>query len=782
MHRKKHIYVCFLFALMGIIYSTQVLAEVRVITEWSKTYGSTLNDHGSNIIQTGDGGYLWTGFLGSPDTSSEDACLTKVDSSGNLEWQKTYGGSGSDKGVFLIPAEEGGYLMCGYTQSYGSGGYDAWLVRVNMKGDTIWTKTFGGVYNDFIFSGIEAPAGGYILAGALRQKDFWVIRIDSLGNVLWEKVMGGPLEDQARSIKRTSDNNYIIAGYVDFSISSDRGDLLLVKMDDAGEILWQNTYGGTGRETGSSVIQTDDMGFMVSGYSTSFGNGDLDLWLLKTDNAGNQLWYKIFGGMANDYGHMIEKSSDTAYLITGYTESSGAGGRDLWVMKIDNAGNVIWTSVMGGPQDDIGQCVRQTRDGGCIVIGQTTSYGQGSGDAWLIKYAREIFFKADFSADTTFGEPPLTVKFVDHSYVANTAEISTWQWDLNDDGQMDSEAHSAEWTYNEPGAYSVTLKVSNGQYTDSCLKKNFIVVLSEHPEIINIKDVPNDQGRWVSIKFARSIYDTDSLVLPKTSAAELYTIEQHDGAGWVAAANTIAYGKDFYTVLVPTLYDSSFYTNGMTTFRVIAGMEEGNFVSRVDSGYSIDNTAPVQPGGLKAYFVSDTGIDLIWNPNPEKDINAYRIFKGLDGSPMAMLQEISATSFRDADVQPGVKYAYSVTAVDHAGNTSPMSQTVEILISGIEQRSDVPAKYYLSQNYPNPFNPETVIRFGILKSGPVRLTVYDILGNKIIDLVNNRLEAGQYETRWYGVNQNSSAVSSGVYYYRIISGEFMETRKMYLLR
>ena len=301
------------------------------------------------------------------------------------------------------------------------------------------------------------------------------------------------------------------------------------------------------------------------------------------------------------------------------------------------------------------------------------------------------------------------------------------------------------------------------------------------PLIKNINDISNDQGRWVKVRFYNSDYDTDSLIFPKSAGTELYTIEIDDGSGWIAAATTGAYGKPLYSVLTPTTKDSTSESSGMIYFRVIANMVEGNFVSLVDSGYSVDNLTPSVPTGLFASLITGPKVKLNWLPNTENDFKFYSIYRS-KGTEFERIQQTIDIVITDLDVQSDENYSYAITATDHSGNESPLSEKVDITVTGLKEESKVPNRYYLAQNYPNPFNPTTTIKYGLKKSGFVKIYIFDLLGNKIREIVNSYQNAGHHKFIWSGENTKNEKVSSGVFFYQIITAEFKQNKKMLFIK
>ena len=202
----------------------------------------------------------------------------------------------------------------------------------------------------------------------------------------WNLTFGGQYADGAWCLQETEDGGNILVGN-----SASRGegsDLLLIRTDGMGKCIWSRIWGGSGEDVGYFVQETRDGGFIVTGSTKSFSMGEELLWLVKTDGNGNLSWDKTFGGFVSssgDGGWSVDETDDGGYIITGYTQSLGSGRKDLWLLKTDGQGSKIWDKTFGGREDDVGMSVLQSRDGGYIVAGRTASFGKGGDDIWLLK-------------------------------------------------------------------------------------------------------------------------------------------------------------------------------------------------------------------------------------------------------------------------------------------------------------------------------------------------------------------------------------------------------------
>jgi hypothetical protein len=364
----------------GLILALLNVSLVALFTEYAhaqvrfaKIYGGAL---AYSVRQTSDSGYIVVG-----------STLIKTDAKGNIIWAKTYGGTDWDYATSVQQTSDGGYIVAGYTASFGEGGWDIFLIKTDAKGNIQWAKTYGGTSWDIASSVQQTSDGGYIVVGwtlsfGAGNWDIFLIKTDAKGNIQWAKTYGGTDDDSAYSVQQTSDGGYIVAGYT--RSFGEGSDILLIKTDANGNIQWAKTYGGESSERASSVQQTSDGGYIVAGYTNSFGAGEVDIFLIKTDANGNIQWAKTYGGARDDRAFSVQQTSDGGYIVAGETESFGAGERDIFLIKTDAKGNMQWAKTYGGTSYDWAFSVQQTYDGGYILAGITGSFADGVG-IFLIK-------------------------------------------------------------------------------------------------------------------------------------------------------------------------------------------------------------------------------------------------------------------------------------------------------------------------------------------------------------------------------------------------------------
>jgi len=306
-----------------------------------------------------------------------------------ITFQRTYGGPNSDAGSEVRQTTDGGYIVAGSTSSFGAGSSDFYLIKSDTNGDTMWTRTFGGRLYDQGGSVVPTTDGGYIITGVADSLgagdyDVYLIKTDADGDTLWTRTYGGDTCDWGMSVRQTDDSGYIITGST-WSYGAGLYDLYLVRLSVSGDTLWTRTYGGAGGDEGYSVQQTSDGGFIIAGNTWSYGAGSADVYLVMTDAFGDTSWTRTYGGAEWDEGCSVQPTSDGGYIVTGTTNSFGAGGSDVYLIKTDSSGDTLWTKTFGGADNDRGSSVQQTTDSGYIIAGYTSSFGAGESDVYLIK-------------------------------------------------------------------------------------------------------------------------------------------------------------------------------------------------------------------------------------------------------------------------------------------------------------------------------------------------------------------------------------------------------------
>jgi len=377
--------ILFLVGIILFIFVVILSAQVPD-TLWTRTYGGSDDDYGREVQQTSDGGYIIIGCTMSFSLLN-DLYLIKTNVDGETLWTETYGTGDADAGYSVQQTFDGGYIITGYTYNFGTT-RDVYLAKTNTDGDTLWTKMYGGSNGDDAYSIQQTSDSGYIIVGQTKSfgagfQDVYLIKTDSSGDTLWTKTYGGPSPDLGYCVQQTTDRGYIIVGETG-SFGAGNFDVYLIRTDSLGDTIWTNTFGGIYYDEGQSVRETSDYGFIITGCKRSI-DSDMEVYLIKTDSLGDTLWTKTYGGSNSDYGNSVRQTSDGGYIIAGTTQSFGSGNKDVYLIRTDLLGDTIWTKTFGGSNNDFGSSVCRTTDGGYIIAGWTNSFGAGLNDVYLIK-------------------------------------------------------------------------------------------------------------------------------------------------------------------------------------------------------------------------------------------------------------------------------------------------------------------------------------------------------------------------------------------------------------
>ncbi|MEO0228188.1 MAG: hypothetical protein ABIL70_09095 [candidate division WOR-3 bacterium] len=378
----------FLGPLLIMVISNVSLFALGPDTVWTKIYGTNQHDWGNAGKQTIDKGYIITGVT-NYGINERDIWLIKSDSLGNMEWTRVFSGAGNwpDEGFSVQQTTDSGYIVAGYSFSFNTS-YDVWVIKTNRMGAKTWEIIYNDIYDsdEIAYSIVTTLDTNYVVTGetygiVLLQK------ISKTGNIIWTKTYGDyNYISEGRDIQQTVDGGYIIAGATN-ALGNGGFDVYLIKINSFGDTLWTRTYGGPAWDFGYSVRQTPDTGYIVVGKTESFGNGGCDVYLIKTDRNGNLLWSKTFGGTSNDFGRAVRLTADGGMIIVGSTFSFSTEAPDVYVIKTDKNGDTLWTKVLNSGRWDSGNSIEQTTDGGYAITGETyySLGGQAGSNVWFIK-------------------------------------------------------------------------------------------------------------------------------------------------------------------------------------------------------------------------------------------------------------------------------------------------------------------------------------------------------------------------------------------------------------
>ena len=389
--------------------------------ELVQTFGGSKNDVAKSVVSTVDGGFAVLGYTQSLDgditdkaTENYDFWMLKFDSEAQLEWNKTYGGSGDERGRSLIETSDGGYALLGYSDSSdgdvssNNGNRDFWLVKINASGVLSWQKSFGYEGEDEGVSIIETSDNHLMLSGVLDVTasggegnqgrfstrhaggDYWAIKITPTGDIVWSRFYGGTFTDSPTGIKETLNDGLISVGGSDSNdvdISNNKGsyDFWIVKSNLNGDIVWEKSFGGSEIDEARDIISDGNGNHIVVGDTRSndqdvaFNNGAADLWVIKVSNSGELLWNTSIGGSNFDVARSISTTFNNEFIIAGSSRSSNGdvsknqGQNDAWVLRLDNSGQLLWETTIGGSEIDFSYDAVQINNGTIVAVGETNS-------------------------------------------------------------------------------------------------------------------------------------------------------------------------------------------------------------------------------------------------------------------------------------------------------------------------------------------------------------------------------------------------------------------------
>lgn len=402
--------------------------------EWEKSFGGGSNDFAYSVKATSDGGYIVAGTSYSQNgqitqpKGNLDYWIVKLDANGAMVWQKSYGGSGLDDARSVIQTTDGNYVVAGFSSSADGDitnpkeGKDYWIIKLDTNGELLWEKSFGGTGDDEAYSIIQTTDGGFAVAGSTTSEDgditnangwydYWILKLDANGNLVWQKSYGEDQGDVAYSIIQTHDGGYGVIGS-STTINGDN-DYRFIKLDALGNVVWDKSFGSSGDDVARSIVQTGDGGYVIAGRTNSTDGdvtvnyGGYDVWLVKTDSAGNLVWQKNYGGTANETGggNAMIIANDGSLAIVSETASNDKdlfhnnGNTDYFVLNIDPAnGDLNWQRNLGGTGYEQAWSVTQTTDGKFVVAGYSSSnngdvtapISPGWSDYWIVKLGATI--------------------------------------------------------------------------------------------------------------------------------------------------------------------------------------------------------------------------------------------------------------------------------------------------------------------------------------------------------------------------------------------------------
>lgn len=429
---------------------TSFLGEVS----WANNYGGSGTDTFHSVIATTDGGFAALGSSNSTDGDLEgkalavsDYWLAKIGADGELQWSRTFGGSMEDLGQALIQTADGGFALTGNAMSSdgdasnNEGFHDNWILKLDAAGNLEWEESFGFSGHDHSYDLLQTEDGGYFFVGFLDVTaangagndgkyrsltrhgvgEFWGTKIDAGGNLEWRRYFGGTNNDRAHAVVEAHTGGFVLAGFSeseDFDISNSKGsyDFWVVRISNEGDLLWEKSYGGSGIEVSYDIAATADGAYVVVGNTFSTdgdigrNNGESDIWMIKINEAGDLLWERNFGGSGFDSAQGVSLCADGGFVIAGNSKSTDGdltanqGENDIWLLKTDADGIIQWQGSVGGPGLDFGFKAVETEGRDLLVAGESSSAeiggktSRGGTDAVIIRIASGIRYRTENQA------------------------------------------------------------------------------------------------------------------------------------------------------------------------------------------------------------------------------------------------------------------------------------------------------------------------------------------------------------------------------------------------
>ncbi len=432
-------------ALLSVMYSCATDDGEAVLSFTGQISGQSLfggsgEDTAREVISTLDGGFAVLGFSNSVDGDLQgkkfpvnDYWLLKLDPDGKREWSRTIGGSGDDRGQSLVQTRDGGFALVGYAMSADGDGsanqgfHDNWVVRLDSRGEILWERSFGYSGHDHAYDILETEDGGLLFVGFLDVTasggegnfgkdyamtahgvgEFWVTRLDSAGDLVWRRYYGGSNNDRAYAVTTAPDGGFLVVGATestDFDIGASRGsyDYWVLRLDGDGELLWERSFGGSGIDRAFDVCRSTDGNYLIAGNTLSTDgqvsslHGGSDIWVIKIDDRGELLWENTYGGSEFEGVESIGPDRSGGYLITGNSRSTDGdlktneGENDLWMFRIDGSGRLLWQESAGGSDFDFGFGAARNEAGRVLVAGETRGLPttdvnfRGATDMWIL--------------------------------------------------------------------------------------------------------------------------------------------------------------------------------------------------------------------------------------------------------------------------------------------------------------------------------------------------------------------------------------------------------------
>jgi hypothetical protein len=772
-------------------------------TNWQRTYGGPRPEQGYCVQQTSDGGFIIAGSTESFGAGEPDVYLIRTDAQGDTLWTRTYGGPLEDEGYSVQQTADGGYVIAGRTWSFGAGAPESsngYLIRTDAKGDTLWTRTYGGPDYASFESVQQTTDGGYIMTGLLKGF-VYLVKTDAKGDTLWTRRYHAGVGAEGYSVEQTTGGGYIIAGVVFLTTYSD---IYLIKTNASGDTLWTKRFGGSRGEWGYSVEQTADGGYIVAGYTSTLGDpAYTDVYLIKTNAEGDTAWTRTYGRTDLDEGNSVRQTADGGYVVVGRTFSSrNRMLGDVYLIRTNAQGDTVWTRTYGGMHVDEGYSVIQTTDGAYSVTGRSWSFGAGQGDAWLIK-VDGVLDAGPIAVQSPPGVVDSGISYVPRTVVRNfgLTSGSIVQVTMNIGSGY---TQTVQETLVSVPLDTVVFPAWTAEPVGWVAVRCFTSLLGdEDPANDTIGDsvrvVPppwHDVGAVAIVSPSGNVRAGDT-VIPRARIRNFgnrqeryFDVRFRIGASYnekVDVADALPAGSVAELAFPPWVAEAS---NWVVSCSTMLGSDEDSANDKVSSSLLVvpqslsiapDQSDRIEAGKSKTYqfhavITGDTGgiVEVERPTSPPRwsvrlcDATGANDLTDTDGDGTPDLGYVA----------PGDSgwFSLDVTASSGTqGDTASLGQGVFLVAGHVSDRPDIADTATLTltlvpefsvHNFPNPFTNHTSFVLGLPEDGKVSLTVYTRAGERVCRvLANADLPAGVHLVRWDGVNDNGRTIAPGTYEY-----------------
>jgi|GEM_PF-3243402 len=690
-------------------------------------------------------------------------------------WERTYGGSQMDEATCVFPTTDTGYIVAGWTSSFGAGKADIWLLKTDFYCDTLWTKTYGGAEEDKAFSVTETSDSGYLIAGntasfGAGNDDIWILKTDKNGNLIWEQTYGYEYADYGRRCCETSDSNYLIIGATADPMTNE-SDLWVLKVDRYGNSIWEKRYGDSQiAEEGQFICETRD-GYYIAVGSASFSiGGDRDAWLLKLNPDGDTVWTKRFGEEGDDYASCVDLTEDNGYILTGLTFSYGKYGGSLYLVKTNEYGTIEWQESYDYGSKSEGFSTWETTDGDYVAGGYTFTKGEGNYDGLL--------FKIDAFTDTVWSVTYGGVNSEYFNYLEPTPDTGFigvgWA-----SVPVDRDVRLVKFKWGK----SIIVKPNHIRHATAGSHLTFnldVLNCTKDSDVVEIS-AAGDNSDWIheiTDTSGNPLGDTDAdgspdvgLLHPDGGTARMLlnvTVPQEASEGTVDSVWIYARSSNN-----DSLRDSAYIiTNVISPFTLIIKPHQEGIITPQNPEISfplkvINNTFQSRTGeityintrGWSTRITSEDGKKRLKDSNENGLPDVGHLLVGDSTSIQVELQSpvTSADLMHgalDSSTIPVIVAETTIVYVHDALNESIRDSAVLITLL-------VPD--LTVHNYPNPFEDETRVVWNQPTDGEVTIRLADRAGRMVATICEGECEAGIHSHLWQAETATGQALAPGVY-------------------